>query len=45
MIKLAEDKEAYKIELRSGNQRKAAHKLWISLGFKAKDSTPFDLYL
>ncbi len=44
MIEIASSKRVRVIHLRSGNQRKAAHRLWLSLGFKPADSTSFDLY-
>ncbi len=45
MDELARKRKARKIELRSGNQRKKGHGLWLGLKFKPADSTPFDLYL
>jgi GNAT superfamily N-acetyltransferase len=44
MLEQARKKRVRKIELRSGNQREGGHALWLKLGFKAANSTPFDLY-
>ena len=44
MLEQARKKRVRKIELRSGNQRKGGHALWLKLGFKEANSTPFDLY-
>ena len=40
-IKYAEDNHATRMELTSGNQRVAAHKLYSSLGFEKRDTSVF----
>ncbi len=40
-IEFAKDNRATRIELTSGNQRLAAHKLYQSLGFEKRDSSIF----
>lgn len=45
LIKMAIDKNVSEIHLTSGNHRKTAHKLWLSLGFEYRDSAPLALYL
>ena len=40
-ISFAEENGATRLELTSGNQRVAAHKLYLSLGFEKRDSSIF----
>ena len=40
-IQYAKDHHAQRMELTSGNQREAAHKLYLSLGFEKRDTSVF----
>ena len=40
-IQFAKDNHVQRMELTSGNQREAAHKLYLSLGFEKRDTSVF----